>query len=79
MLDINRDRMQRADDIYDRLRDQLEPRHKGEIVAIEIDSGDYFLGRDELEAYDKGVRKYPDKTFIYKRVGFPTAHIVGAL
>ena len=31
---------------------QLEPEHNGEIVAIEPESGAYFLGEDEIEAAD---------------------------
>lgn len=35
----------RGKEIYDRIREKLESEHKGEIVAIEVDSGDYFLGQ----------------------------------
>ena len=31
--------------IYEKIKDKLEPEHKGEFVAIEVDTGDYFLGK----------------------------------
>ena len=45
------------------------------MVAIETDSGDYFIGEDVLEAYEKGVKKHPDKEFFFKRVGAKTAFV----
>jgi len=75
-----KDRIKKANQIYDdQLRNKLERHHQGKIVAIEIDSGDYFLGRNEIEAYDEGTKKYPEKTFVYKRVGYKATHFVGSL
>ena len=53
-----------------------EPGNKGKIVAIDIDSGDYFVGNSELEAYRKAIKKYPDKKFIFKRIGFVNTHFI---
>lgn len=75
-----KERIKTANQIYkSRLREKLEREHNGEIVAIEINSGDFFLGKNEVEAYERGVKKYPDKTFVYKRVGDRTTHFVGSL
>lgn len=75
-----KERIKKADQIYERqLREILEKDHKGEIVAIEIASGDYFLGNNEIEAYEKAIQKYPNKTFVYKRIGYQATHFVGAL
>ena len=60
--------------IYQRIKDALEPQHKGEIVAIEVDSGDYFLGRTTVEAGERARKKYPDKVFYFIRVGFRAVH-----
>ncbi len=74
-----KDRIKKASHIYeDQLRNKLERDHQGKIVAIEIDSGDYFLGRNEIEAYDEGIKKYPGKTFVYKRIGYKATHFVGS-
>ena len=71
------ERMRSADRIYDALRALLEPAHKGEIVAIDVETGDYYLGRTPLEACDKGRAKHPDSILACKRVGYPTALVVG--
>lgn len=55
--------------VYARLREQLEPEHNGEVIVIEVESGDYFLGKDGIEARKKARDKYPDKVFYMGRVG----------
>ena len=75
-----------ADDLLDRgkrvyeerLKSLLEAEHRGEIVAVEVESGDYFLEKGEIEAYDKAVAKHPGKEFAFLRVGARTTHFVGA-
>lgn len=47
----------------------LLPEHKGEIIAVEPESGDYFLGKTLREANRKALEKYPDKVFFASRLG----------
>ena len=42
-------------------------------AAIEVDSGDYFLGTRMIEAVDKAEAKYPDKLVYIVRIGFRAA------
>jgi len=56
------------------LRRKLETTHKGEIVVIDADSGDYFLGANLHEANEKARKKYPDKVFYAIKVGYPTVY-----
>lgn len=56
-----------------RLKVHLEPAHVGEYVAIEVDSGDYFLGPTLVEAGQKARAKYPDKVFHFIKLGSPVA------
>lgn len=60
--------------IYQRLKTRLEPRHKGEIIAIEVESGGYVLGKDELQVALKAMKKFPGKKFSFFRVGYPAVH-----
>lgn len=53
---------------------RLEARHKGKIVAIEPESGDYFLAETGIEAYRKALGRYPDKAFVFKRIGSRWTH-----
>jgi len=55
---------------YEKLKPILEPKYKGKIVAIEVDSGDYFIGDFVVETGDKAKQNYPDKIFHFMRVGY---------
>ena len=55
------------------------PEHKGEIVAINPDISEYFLGKNGINAYKKAAKKFPNKKFFFKRVGFASTYFVGAL
>ena len=59
---------------YQRIRSKLEPRYKGHILAIEVESGDYVLGKDELKVALKAVKKFPGKKFSFFRIGYPAVH-----
>ncbi len=59
--------------VYKKLRSKIRE-NKGKIVAIEIESGNYFIGEDELEAAQKARNKFPDKIFVFFRIGYPAVH-----
>ena len=65
----------KAEAIYrEKLKPKLERKYKGRIVAIDVDSGDYFLGKTVLEAIENGRRKHPGKIFYAVRIGYPAVH-----
>ena len=68
-----------ANKVFERINKELLPKYKGKIVAIDADSGNYFIGDSELEAYNIAIKKYPNKQFVFKSVGFHSTHFVGAL
>lgn len=57
--------------IYQELKDNLEMKHKGEYLAIEVETGDYFIGRTIEEAGKKAREKYPNKIFHLIKIGYP--------
>lgn len=64
-----------AEEIYrTRYQRRLEPTEKGKIAAIEVESGDLFLGTSTLEAGMKAREKYPDRVFYFIRIGYPTVY-----
>ncbi len=68
--------------LFEKINKELAPRYKGKIVAIDTESGNYFIGDSELDAYKKAAQKHPDKQgrqFVFKRIGFASTHFVGAL
>ena len=65
----------RANQTYnDELAGELEPEHLGEIVAIELETLDYFLGDDEVDASDKARAAGHLGLLYFLRVGSPYAH-----
>jgi len=59
----------KGESLYAKLKEQLEQEHRGEFVAIEVESGDYFLGKTLQEADKKAREKYPNRVFYVIRIG----------
>jgi len=75
-LDVAR----RASEIYDmRLRIMLETDHCHAYVAVEPDSGDYFLGDTLSEAIQAARAAHPNRISFALRVGHPTAVHLGVM
>jgi hypothetical protein len=62
-----------GEEVYGRLKENLEPAHANEIVAIHPESGDHFLGKTLNEADQKAFAKYPDHWLYFVRIGSPDA------
>lgn len=57
--------------IYARkLKRLLCPKYKGRYVAIEVESCAYFFGETPIEAALKGKKRFPNKVYYLKRIGF---------
>lgn len=71
--------VQRAEAIYaTQLKSILEPEHIDEYVAIEPESGDYFLGKTLGEATHAARQSYPDRWTHAMRVGHRAALHLGS-
>lgn len=60
-------------ELFKKISEELERDYRGKFVAIEVDSGDYFVGDTSIEADEKAKEKYPDKVFYLGRIGFRAA------
>lgn len=60
--------------IYKKHKERLEATERGKVIAIEVESGEVFLGRTALEAAIKARRKFPDRLFYFTRVHYPAVH-----
>jgi hypothetical protein len=49
---------------------------KGMIAAIEPETGEWFLGKNVIEALKNARQKHSQGTFYFVRVGYPSAHIL---
>lgn len=68
-----------AESIYSRrLKELLEISHKDQFVAIEPESGDYFLGQTVSEASQAARHSHPDRPTHVMRIGHATAIQLGA-
>lgn len=62
----------KGEEIYEKnLKDKIEKDYYGKFVAIEVETGKYFLGETLDEASNKAKKKYPDKINYIKKIGFP--------
>ena len=64
---------QRGTRVYQNISNKIEKDHLGDFVAIEVESGKYFLGQTQIEAIEKAKKTFPEKIFYLMKVGFPAA------
>lgn len=65
----------KADHIYQRFKEDLEQKHLGKIIAIDVE-GEKILGIGDsvLEAYQDALQKTEKRQFTYRRVGRKFVH-----
>jgi hypothetical protein len=70
--------VERAKRIYaEQLRAVLEPQHQNRFVAIEPESGEYFLGDTFDEAVKSAGAKHPSRLSHTIRIGHSAAFHIG--
>jgi len=62
------DFLARSKEIYLSIQEELKSEHAGEVVAIDPESGNYFLGKTLGEADERAFAKYPDKLLCFVRI-----------
>ena len=62
--------------IYKRLKKQYDPKYRGKYLAIEVKSGEAFLGKDGAEATIRAQKKYPSRKVFLQKVGFDSAELM---
>jgi hypothetical protein len=60
------------------IQPKLGPEWDDQFVAIDIESGDYEIGRDELALVEVMQNRKPDGTLFLARAGAKTAHTIGS-
>ena len=68
-----------GDEIYERdIRHQVEADHHGEVVAIDVDSGDWAIGENVIAATDRLWTQHPAAYDIWcLRVGYRALYHFG--
>jgi hypothetical protein len=71
--------VQRGQVLYDqRIRAQVEARHQGKFLVLDIETGDYEIDADDVIAVQRAKTKHPDAAFYIVRIGSPTAYRLGS-
>ncbi len=60
-----------------KLKHLLEPKEKGQFVAIEPDSESYFVDKDGTKALLEARQAFPEKMFFLIRIGYEVADSIG--
>ena len=58
--------------IFETISEQLEKDHFGKAIVIDVETGDYFIGKTGIEATKKAREKYPNKVFFLGKIGYRT-------
>ena len=68
----------RGEEIYQQqLCEEVEPKHKGKFLTIDIETGNYEIDTDEVASSMRLLEKHPDAVMYCLRIGFPAAHRIG--
>ena len=68
----------RGEAIYKKqIRNKVEPKHKGEFLVIDIETGEYEMNADDLVATKRLLAKHPDAVIYGLQIGSPTAYRIG--
>ena len=57
-----------------RIRNKLDPQHKGKFLVIDIETGDYEIDTDDLVATQHLLTTHPNAVIYGVRIGSPTAY-----
>lgn len=59
--------------IYEKIKINYDPKEKGKFLAIDIDSGEAYLGNTSAEALELAREHHPNKVFYVVKIGFDVA------
>jgi len=59
--------------LFEKIDPPLREQYHGIFIAIDADSGEYFLGDAIIDADKKARAKHPGKVFYVGRIGYPAA------
>ena len=68
----------RGDEIYAKIRSQVEPGNIGRIVAIDIETGEYAVADDTKSSCDQLFARIPDPQIFCIRIGYRSVHQFGS-
>ena len=68
----------RGKELYEvQVRSQVEPENVGQVVAIDVETGKFAIGKNSLNASDILLERLPDAQIWFVRVGHRAVHRIG--
>ena len=68
----------RGEEIYEQqIRSQVEAGNFGKFVIIDIETGEYEVSRNDLQATKRALERRSEAVLYGVRIGFPTAYTLG--
>ena len=68
----------RGEQIYQqRIRAEVEPGNHGKFVVLDIETGEFEVDEDDLQATKRMPAKRPEAVLYGLRIGYPTAYTLG--
>jgi hypothetical protein len=68
----------RGEAIYEQtVRSEVEEGNQGSFVVIDIETGNYEVDADDLQATKRALAKRPNAVLYGLRIGYPTAYTLG--
>ncbi len=64
----------RAEEIYARIKDRVNPGNDGKILAIDIETGEYEVHEEQSEACDRLFARLDDPQIFFYRIGYEAVH-----
>lgn len=69
----------RGKEIYQQqIQGKVEPEHSGKFLSLDIETGDYEIGVDDLTPTMRLLAKRPNAPIYSLRIGFLAAHRIGS-
>ncbi len=67
----------RGHELYERIRPQVEEEHRGEVVAIDLETGAYEVAADTINAAHRLRVRYPEARTWFVRIGHEALYRFG--
>jgi hypothetical protein len=68
----------RGEEIYEQqIRQHVEAGNRGNFVVIDIETGEYEVDEDDLQATKRALAKRSEAVLYGVRIGYPTAYTLG--
>ncbi len=78
VLDTDEQVVRRGEALFEeRIRPELDEQERGKFLVVDVETGDYELDADELQALKRAKAKKPEAVLYMLRLGYPTAYRLG--